>query len=251
MKSFRKKSIIWILLGVVLLVGLFFGVNYLRYERQPLPQAQAALESDAAVTVNQENWLTFTPNGTAPNTGFIFYPGGRISYLGYADLMRSIAEEEYLVVVPKMPLNMAIFNTKAADGIISAHPEIERWVIGGHSVGGTAAAIYAADHPGAVDGLAIWSSFPADSSDLSDAAIPVVLLYGSRETGVTDESVAARKQLLPPDTTYVKIEGGDHHQFGSYVLTNEENLATTSRENQHKEILSAMFTLLEAVETRK
>jgi len=251
MKPTHKRRILYAVLGLALLIGLGAATRYLSYERPPLPQALAALGSDAAVSVAREPWLTFTPNNTVPVTGFIFYPGGRISPLGYSDLMHAIAEKGYLVVVPAMSFNMAIFNSNIANKIIAAHPEIAHWVIGGHSVGGTAAALFTAAHPEKVAGLAIWSSYPADSSDLSTLNIPVILMYGGNETGVTDESVGARKQLLPPDTRYIKIEGGDHHQFGSYVLTNEENLATTSREEQHAQILAAMFELLETVSSEK
>lgn len=243
----NKKILVFICLGVVIALALA-GANYLRYERQPLSQASAALVSDETVMVTRVPWLTFTPVSPTPATGFIFYPGGRISYLGYSDLMRVLAEKGYLVVVPKMPLNMAVFDANIAGEIIAAHPEIQRWIIGGHSVGGTAAAQYTFSHPGQIAGLAIWSSYPADDSDISNLTIPVILMYGGNETGVTDESVGARKHLLPAGTRYIKIEGGDHHQFGSYVLTTEENLATISREDQHAQILSAMLELLQFVD---
>jgi dienelactone hydrolase len=240
-----KKILKWILLGIVLVV-VGFGVNYLSYERQPLPEAVAALQSDDVVTVTRKPWLTFSPNSVDTATGFIFYPGGRISYLGYSDMMRTIAENGYLVLVPKMPLNIAFTAPNVADEIIAAHPEITHWVIGGHSVGGTFAAQYTFKHPENIDGLAIWSSYPADSNDISSFDIPVVLMYGSNELGVTDESVGVRKHLLPVDTHYVVIEGGDHHQFGTYALTTEEDLATISREAQHEQILAAMLELLKA-----
>lgn len=247
MGKLKKKTILFVIIVVgIMFLGVFVA-QYLTYERQPLPQALAALESDQNVEVTQSPWLTFTPK-SGSSIGFIFYPGGRISSRGYSNLMRSISEQGYTVVVPKMPLNMAVFNANIADKIIAAHPEIHTWVMGGHSVGGTAAAIYASSHTDLIDGLAIWSSFPAESSDLSSRNIPVVLLYGGNETGVTDESVGERKHLLPEDTVYVKIEGGDHHQFGSYFLTTEQNLATISRESQHEQILSAMFVLLNQVE---
>ena len=240
---FTKKILKFVLWGAVL-VFMGFGVQWLSYERQPLPEAVAALESDDMITVTREPWLTFSPNETVPITGFIFYPGGRISHLGYSDLMRSISENGYLVVVPKMPLNIAFTAPNIADDIIAAHPEIKHWVIGGHSVGGTFAAQYTFKHPENIDGMAIWSSYPADSNDISTFDIPVVLMYGSREVGVTDERVGVRKHLLPADTSYIVIEGGDHHQFGSYALTNEEDLATVSREVQHEQILAAMLDLL-------
>jgi hypothetical protein len=68
---------------------------------------------------------------------------------------------------------------------------------------------------------------------------------------VTDESVGTRQHLLPPDTQYIKIEGGDHHQFGAYQLTSEPDLATISREDQHTQILAATLDLLQAVATER
>ena len=148
-----KKILKFVLLAIVLVV-VGFGVKYLSYERQPLPDAVAALESNEIVTVAREPWLTFTPNEIEPETGFIFYPGGRISYLGYSDLMRTIAENGYLVVVPKMPLNMAVMAPNVADEIIAAHPEIQHWVIGGHSIGGAFAVQYTFKHPKKIEGVA-------------------------------------------------------------------------------------------------
>lgn len=239
------KKTIWGLVGIILIGFLAWGIQWATYARSPKPEAVATAQSDDLVTVVGLPWLTFTPTQVTPETDFIFYPGGRIDPIGYSTFMRPIAEEGYLVVVPTMPINMAIFNTDIADEIIAAHPEISRWVIGGHSVGGTAAALYMSAHPDQIAGLAIWSSYPADNSDLSVLNIPVILIYGGNETRVTDESVGARKHLLPAGTRYIKIEGGDHHQFGAYELTSrDENLATTSRDEQHAQVLSATFELL-------
>jgi len=244
MKYSVSKNIWKILLWGVVVVIVGMSAQWLSYERQPLPEAVAALDSDDMVTVTSEPWLTFSPNDIAATTGFIFYPGGRISYLGYSDMMRAISENGYLVVVPKMPLNIAFTAPNVADEIIAAYPEITHWVIGGHSVGGTFAVQYTFKHPENIDGVAIWSSYPADSNDISRSDIPVVLMYGSREQGVTDEGVNARKHLLPVNTVYVSIEGGDHHQFGTYALTTEENLATISVTAQHEKIIAAMLELL-------
>jgi hypothetical protein len=248
MSNVSAKKIVLSLIGIILSGILIWGIQWATFARPPLPQAVAAAQSDDLVTVTDTPWLTFTPTQGAVKTGFIFYPGGRINPLGYSDLMRAIAEKGYLVVVSTMPINMAIFNSNIADEIIAAHPEVDHWVIGGHSVGGTAAAMYTSAHPERIAGLAIWSSYPADSSDLSSLSIPALLMYGGNETGVTEESVGMRKHLLPPNTVYIKIEGGDHHQFGSYRLTTEENMATISREVQHEQILSAMLQLLQSID---
>ena len=247
MAELSRKTVILVLAGIVVFGSLVWGIRWATFARPPLPEAVAALASDERVTVSTAPWLTFAPTRAASGTGFIFYPGGRVDPRAYAGLMRTIAEAGYLVVVPSMPVNMAIFNTKAANPIIAAHPEIERWVIGGHSVGGTAAALYVSAHPDRMAGLAIWSSYPADNSDISGLDLPVILLYGGNEVRVTDESVGARKRLLPPGTQYIRIEGGDHHQFGAYELTTEDDLATISRESQHAQILTATLELLRGV----
>jgi len=247
MKNVLRKKSLWVIGGIILLGLFIWGIQWATFARPPLPEAVTALASDELVSVSTEPWLTFTPAQTEPAIGFIFYPGGRVDPRAYAGLMRTISENGFLVVVPSMPINMAIFNTNAANRIIAAFPEINRWVIGGHSVGGTAAGLYAAANPDQIAGLAIWSSYPANNSDISDLDLPVILLYGSNEIRVTDESVGARKHLLPPDTLYIKIEGGDHHQFGAYQLTTEEDLATISRAAQHAQILAPTLDLLQAV----
>jgi pimeloyl-ACP methyl ester carboxylesterase len=206
-----------------------------------------ALTSDEWVQMEGEPWLTFAQAQGAPDTGFIFYPGGRVDPRAYAPLMKAIAAEGYLVVVPEMPLNIAAFNPNIAEQIIAAHPEIDRWVISGHSVGGAMAAQYTRTHPEDIAGLAIWASYPPDSADLSGLEIPVALIYGSRETRVTDSSVAERQHLLPAGTVYVRIEGGDHHQFGSYEVDPEDHRATIGRGSQQQQIIEATLSLMESV----
>jgi pimeloyl-ACP methyl ester carboxylesterase len=242
----RRRKRFWLgglLLLLIALGGL--GGRWLAYERQPLPQALAALESDAAVTVTQNPWLTFTPQAGPVTTGFIFYPGGRISYLGYADLLRALAAKGYLVVSPRMPLNIAAFKPQAADAIIAAHPEIQHWVIGGHSVGGTMAAQYTSQHSDEIAGLVIWASYPADSADLSVLDMPITLIYGSLDPAADDEQVLPRRRLFPEDARFVRIAGGDHHQFGSYVVQPDDRHATISRAAQHQQLLAATLDVLQ------
>lgn len=242
-----KRQLVLFVILLLCAVLAAVGIPWLTHARQPLPEALAAMSSDEQVRVEQEPWLTFVPTRDASNTGFIFYPGGRIDPRSYASLMKAIATEGYLVVVPEMPLNIAAFHPNVADEVIAAHSEIDRWVIGGHSVGGAMAAQYTAEHSAEIAGVAIWASYPPDGAGLSTLGIPVTLIYGSRETRVTDSSIAERRHLLPADTVYVWIEGGDHHQFGSYEIDPEDRLATIDRDVQHRQILQATLALLESV----
>ena len=249
--SFPLKKTLRVIIVVAFAIILVWGIQWATFARPPLPEAIEALENDDLVTVTTEPWLTFSPTQTTPTTGFIFYPGGRIDPRGYASLMNAIASEGYLVVVPEMPINMAVFNPNIADKVIDYYPSINHWVIAGHSVGGTMAAQYANTHRDVIDGLMIWASYPAGNADLSDFDIPVVSIYGSLDPGVNDNSVAERKDLLPDDTQYVRIEGGDHHQFGSYEIKPEDDHAAISRASQHEQIIQATLEILQSISQKE
>ena len=62
-----------------------------------------------------------------------------------------------------------------------------------------------------------------------------------------NESVGKRAHLLPEDTLYIRIEGGDHHQFGSYQIDPGDHLATISRTSQHQQIVQATLKLLSEI----
>ena len=238
-----------LILGIIIAVLLVIGVVayvWLTDLVDPMPEAQAALESDDAVAVTTEPWLTFTP-AEPSDTGFIFYPGGRVSAEAYAPPVRAIAEAGHLAVVPSMPFGLAVFDPDAADAIIEAHPEIERWVIGGHSLGGVMAADYALDHDPA-EGLALWASYPADGTDLSGSDVAVTSIYASEDGLTTLEDIEASRTQLPPDTVFVEIEGGNHAGFGWYGEQEGDGLATISREAQQAQVVEATLELLESVE---
>lgn len=239
----------WALIALaIMLTGLLiWGISWATYARPPLPEAEAALESDGLVEVTDERWLVFDPAGGDEQTGLIFYPGGRIDPRGYSNMMREIAEEGYLVVVPSMPINMAIFDTNAAEEIINHFSGVENWVIAGHSVGGTSAAIYTSNNPDMIDGLAIWASYPANSADLSERDLPVTMIYGELDEGVDRPVVEEKKVLLPPDTVYLEIPGGDHHQFGTYFVDPGVDRSTTPREVQQNLIVQGTLDLLNKV----
>ncbi|WP_372862772.1 alpha/beta hydrolase, partial [Pseudoalteromonas sp.] len=132
-------------------------------------RAQEATER--AVAVLQDNGvqredgkLAFRPSFPT-NRGLIYYPGGLVDPEAYAVTAQGIADAGYLVVIPKMPLNLAFTGINRAEGIQADFPEIESWVIGGHSLGGAMAAEYAKNNVGHLDGLIMYASYPANNED--------------------------------------------------------------------------------------
>lgn len=210
----------------------------------PSEQALLMLQSDSEVQITQESDLiVFEPATNQPSSGFILYPGGRVDFRSYSPLLREIAARNHLVVVLRSPLNLPFFNANGADEVIAAYPQITNWIIGGHSLGGVVAASYVARRP-AVSGLVLWASYPANDG-LTETDARVVSIYGSNDGLTTPEEVLQSKRLLPPDTSFVEIRGGNHSQFGSYGLQPGDGKATITAEEQWAQITDATAELLE------
>jgi len=240
-----RRILPWILGFLVVLGGAF--VFWGSTPARPMPEALRALQSDALVTISDGRWIAFSPANTDFETGFIFYPGGRVDARAYAPAARQISAQGYLVVIVPMPLNLAVLNPGAAEEVITAYPQMQRWAVGGHSLGGAMAANFAKHNPEAVQGLVLWAAYPASSDDLSASSLSVLSIYGTLDGLATDDKINASRALLPEDTTWLPIEGGNHAQFGWYGEQSGDNAAAIPRQVQQEQIIQATITLLERI----
>lgn len=247
----RKQRRWWLwALGVgcvFLLVAAGVFVLWALTTPEPGSEAVAALQSDDLVLVIDDDGYTFEP-AQPTDVGFVFYSGGRVDPASYAAPAREIAEAGYLVVVPDLTLNLAVLDADAADDVIAAHPEIDRWVIGGHSLGGAIAASYAVDHPETVAGLVLWAAYPANDTNLSTLDTAVVSVYGTRDGLTTIAEIDESRANLPADTFFVPIDGGNHAQFGDYGSQSGDNPAAISRVEQQAEAVQASLKILREID---
>lgn len=207
--------------------------------------ALQALQSDDRVVVTQgDGLITFEPVQTQASIGFVFYPGAGVDYRAYAPVLRLIAARGYFVALVPFPLNLAFFNTNAAADVMDRFPDIDVWVVGGHSLGGVAAGTFAANHPDVVDGLIYFASYPAND-DLRMTMVKVVSIYGTNDGLATPEMIDESKMLLPADAVFVPVEGGNHSQFGSYGLQSGDNAAAIPADEQWAQIADAAVQFFE------
>lgn len=195
-----------------------------------------------------EGGYTFRPQDQQPTTGLIFYPGGRVDYRSYAPALWQVAAAGYEVVLVKVPLNLAVFNAGAAAAAAEAHPQVQSWAVGGHSLGGAMAALYAHGNPENVDGLVLWASYPAGSNDLSNTNLSVASIYGSNDGVAAQDQVESSQTLLPASTRWTVIEGGNHAQFGDYGEQAGDGLALITAAEQWQQAAQATVELLEVME---
>ncbi len=244
MKRILKRW--WLILLVLLFTGAAGFVIWGSTPLGPMPEALTTLDSGPEVTVTTERWLTFTPT-EAVTTGLILYPGGRVDPRAYAPTARAIAEEGVLVVIVPMPLNLAVLAPNRAQAVMDAHPEIDTWAIGGHSLGGAMAARFTDEHPERIDGLVLWASYPAEGNSLADQdSLAVVSIYASEDGLATLEEIEASRPLLPPQTQWVEIAGGNHAQFGWYGPQGGDGLAEISRKVQQYLVVEATLDRLDS-----
>jgi len=244
------RTLKYIALGIILVLAIAVTVFFV-WANNPLPaspEALDALQSNSQVQVTEKDWIAFMPVGKQVDAGLILYPGGRVDPLAYAPIARAIAEQGYLVTIVPMPLNLAVFGSDRAQDVISAYPQIQHWAIGGHSLGGAMAAHFIYQHPDVIQGLALWAAYPPSGDDLSGRSLEVVSLIGSRDGLGTADGVNETRSLLPQNTRYIVIDGGNHAQFGWYGDQPGDNPATISPTDQQAQVIAATLELLRRIE---
>ena len=212
--------------------------------------APAAMVSDTAVTVTRTAARIELSPTTGPATvGLVFQPGAKVEARAYAAVLRPLAEGGVLVVVPQQPVGIAFLAMGAFEAARTAHPEVTRWVVGGHSLGGTVAAMDADAHDADADapvvGLMLWASYPA--SDLSGSLTAQVLSLSASEDGLaTPATIEASRADLPACATFSVVEGASHASFGDYGPQPGDGTPTIDADDARAQISAAGVAFLAA-----
>ena len=230
----KSKKLLYIVSAVLIVIFAACAVYLGDFYRADT----AAIETFCSVSVeetekNKDGYLIFGDE-TAKN-GFVFYPGGKVEYTAYMPLMHTLADQGFFCVLVKMPFNLAVFDTDAADGIQLQYPLVENWYIGGHSLGGAMASSFVAEKQDVYDGLVLLGAY--STADLSDTDLAVLSVFGSEDMVMNREKYDLNKQNLPADFAEIVIDGGCHAYFGMYgaqegdgnpAITNEEQILITA-----------------------
>ena len=227
----KRKKYIWKAVGIAVVVGLvvFCGIYLNDYYHADM-EAINAFVTDNTVDrqVLEGNMIAYVPERT--EAGFVFYPGGKVEYLAYEPLMRALASEGVLCILVEMPFNLAVFDVDAAEGVQELFPGIEKWYIGGHSLGGSMAASYLSENAEDFKGMILLGSY--STVDLNQDSLQVLSVYGSEDEVLNQEKYSENKSNLPEDFTEKVIDGGCHAYFGMYGSQEGDGVPTISNEEQ-------------------
>ena len=203
------------------------------------PEALAAVRDDPAVTLTDEGgaWVLAPASGDS-DTGLVFIPGAKVDPVAYAATLVGVVEEGVTVVITKPTLILAFFDFRPLSDFTALAPDVQDWFVGGHSLGGVRACQLAEG----TDGLVLFGSYCAN--DLSDTDLAALSISGSEDGLSTPEKIDENAHLLPPDTVFVVIEGGNHAGFGAYGAQPGDGEATIPDAEIRAQITDALGPFL-------
>eukprot|EP00833_Pecoramyces_ruminatium_P002889 jgi/Orpsp1_1/1176921/evm.model.c7180000059503.1 len=168
--------------------------------------------SENVVVTEYNNYYLFS--GQRNRKAFIFYQGAKVDEKAYAELMHKLAQYGMDCFLVKMPLRLALNNINMADDIINSFKRnYHSWYIGGHSLGGAVAAMYASNNASDIKGLVLLASY---SIFKLPESLKVVSILGSNDKILKWDFYRYYLSNLPKRYTEVTIDGGNHSHFGDY-----------------------------------
>lgn len=231
----------WIILAsvILLLAASFFAYVSVYYRADEAALVFMNSDESVAVTETRYGWLF---DGPSEDAALIFYPGGKVEEKAYAPLLHALAAQGLDACLVKMPFRLAVLHGNAAEEVLKAHGYTE-WYIGGHSLGGAMAAMYAADHGSDFSGVILLAAYP--SQKLPDTLTEIQLI-GSEDRIINRDKVKQGQAYAPPHCVEYTIEGGNHAQFGSYGVQRGDGTAAISAEEQIQETVRVIMENLRA-----
>lgn len=209
----RARAVVVIVAAV--LTAVIAG--FLAYAGTPMMAEEGPLahaERTVALTETADGVLLAPSDPTGQ--GLVFISGARVDPAAYADKLSGVVASGITVVIARPTLNFAILDQRPLTTWEGLAPGVQHWAVGGHSLGGVRACMYAADPANAVTALVLFGSYC--SVDLSDTGLPVLSLSGENDELSTPAKIADAAHLLPADAVFVEIPRASHAQFGDYGI---------------------------------
>lgn len=238
----------------VLLPTVFFLLSGCSY----LPEEEIPLSSEYEVSETQD-YILIEPIGESSREGILFIPGGLVDAHAYfSTFVEFVKTNKQKVLILKVRSNLAIFNMRQAERVRKEFKD-DKWLIGGHSLGGVVAGMTVNNNRDEYEGLFLLGAY--STANIRDWNQPVFMILAEND-GLTDlESVENNRRNLPDavyvdflqlddlgdtrgSTIYYTIRGGNHGQFGSYGIQGGDGEATISKEEQQQELFEVLTILM-------
>ena len=229
MKKYTKiTSVFFVSLALLVITFILYTNDYYKAS----DYVYETLKSEN-ISVSDDKGMIIFKSKAKSDTGFVFYPGGKVDYKAYIPLMDKLSKKGITSILIKMPFNLAVFDKDAAEVAFKELPEINNWYVGGHSLGGAMASDFVSkEKDEKIKGLILMAAYP-----VGDLYIPELVIYGSQDLVLSKEKLNSSLNML-------EIEGGNHAYFGDYGEQKGDGLALISREEQQRITLEAVVDFI-------
>lgn len=242
MSLWRKIRKIWIIMGGTVFV-VFTLWALIAYQAWGVDGAMAS--DDRVEVIDGAEAIHFRPRTARAASGLLFFPGALVDPRAYAPLARAVADAGAPAVIVKVPardgFSIASPGEVVGRALRSIGADSPPWVVAGHSKGAFFAIAFTQAQPNRAKELVLLGSTHPRDFDYSSCPVPVTKLYGTRDGVAPPERVREAARNLPASTRWVRIDGGNHSQFGSYGFQPMDHWATISREEQQAVVVRELM----------
>jgi len=178
------------------------------------------------------------------NIGFIIFSGAKADEKSYAYMAELLHEAEHTVVVPKVLFHLSATGIHHGLEIMESNPEIEKWVLIGHSLGGLPASRIAVKMPGKLLGVALLATYM--STDLSELDIGAIRITAENDKIMNKKMMEAHLDYLPKNSISVTLAGANHQGFGAYDSLSHEGETTITWKEQQEQTVRLILGFFDA-----
>lgn len=201
--------------------------------------------------------------------GLIFYVGSAIEPSYYSYLAGALARQGYLVVIPKVKLNLAYIYYADYEEAFSNYPNV-KFFVGGHSQGGGAAIRRSYENASSIVGTILYSPMAYRhklvdengnsvldennveiyiNDNLLEVDLPTLLLEAANDHVLPDSTKTDARARLKEGYTHHVISPGSHMSFstmdtdGVLSFFNNDGDGMSELEKQAQRELTLQYTL--------
>ena len=217
----KKKIIIIIICSIILITVTFF--IYVSDYYKAIDSDKYLISDDKVKVIKDDNGYYF--DGRGEDNIIIFYPGAKVEYTAYANLLYNLSSNGIDCFLTKMPFNIAFFGKNKGDSVINKY-HYDNYYVMGHSLGGVVLSSFIKNRND-ISGIIFLASYPNNKIN-----VKMLSIYGDNDKVLNLDRYNKSKKYFSDNYKEFIIKGGNHANYGYYGMQKGDGKSLISREEQ-------------------
>jgi hypothetical protein len=177
--------------------------------------------------------------------GFIIFSGAKADERSYSYIAKLLHDEGHTVTIPKAPFHLSAFGIGHGFEIMENNPQVEKWILVGHSLGGVPVSRIAAKQPDKLLGIALLATMA--SADLSALDISAIRITAENDKIMSSKRMDPYLGNLPGNSLDIELKGANHQGFAAYnSFMSRDGKATMTWQEQNEETVRLILDFFDA-----